>query len=203
MPRRKMPKFPELPSDEVKHGWRWRKDRPPGARRPPQQIEYAHKLTPLQLLDAHVAFTSVGRSPGPMRHLLICPRCGKRRAALYTRPGVQGIGCVGHDCLNLSYPTEGRLKHPACSLERIAELVARFKSAKTRRSRERWRSKALAAGEEYAKRGQARAQRREAILAAMETAANAYLDARASSVSTSARHAAGHPTSDPAASSAQ
>jgi hypothetical protein len=69
MGRKPTLKMPALPSEETPHGWKWRKPRPPGARRPPQQIEHAHKLTPLQLLDAHVVFTAVGRPPGPMRPL--------------------------------------------------------------------------------------------------------------------------------------
>jgi hypothetical protein len=67
-----------------------------------------------------------------MHPLLVCPRCGARTSALYTRPGVAGIGCIGRDCLNLSYPTENRLKHPVCDITWIAELVHRARTAKTR-----------------------------------------------------------------------
>jgi hypothetical protein len=120
-------------------------------------------VTPLEVLDHHIVLTSVGGMPHVQRPLLVCPRCGHRRTTLYVRPGV-GIGCRGRDCLNLSYATEGRLKHPACDLARIEELVERFKHAKTRAARERWRSKALAAGAEFSRRGLARATRRERLL---------------------------------------
>jgi hypothetical protein len=117
----------------------------------------------LEVVDQHIMLTSVGGMPHVQRPLLVCPRCGHRRTTLYVRSGV-GVGCRGRDCLNLSHATEGRLKHPACDIERLAKLVERAKSAKTRKAQERWRSKALAAGAEYAKRGLARATRRKSLL---------------------------------------
>jgi hypothetical protein len=110
MGRRKMPKFPELPSDEVKHGWH----RPPRPGRPLQQlIERCHKLTPVQMLDAGVTFTSVGGMPHVQRPLVVCPKCGARRNALYVKPGGSEIGCRGW--LRLAYDSGRRLRRPACS----------------------------------------------------------------------------------------
>jgi hypothetical protein len=115
------------------------------------------------MLDAGVEFTTTGRLPnGATRPMVACPRCGARRNALYTRPGVAGIGCCG--CLGLCYDSERRLRRPACSLERIAELVQRAKTAKTPAARRRWRRKALAAGAEFMRREMVRQERRKALL---------------------------------------
>jgi hypothetical protein len=158
--------MPNMPPEETPHGWK-QKRRPPGPSRPPHltilTIEQCHRLTMLQLLDAGVEFTTTGRLPnGAERPMVRCPRCGARRNALYTRPGVAGIGCRG--CFHLAYASERTLRRPACSLERIAELVQRAKTAKTPAARARWRRKAVVAGAEFMRRENVRQERREALL---------------------------------------
>jgi hypothetical protein len=91
---------------------------------------------------------------------------GTSPSVVYPTRRVQGIGC--RVCLNLAHHTANRLKHPACDLNRIAELAQRAKTAKTCKAQECWRRKAIAAAAEYSKRGQARAKRCGAIMDAFE-----------------------------------
>ena len=92
MPRKKSLKAPVLPAEDTAHGYKWRKEHRPGGRRPPHLIEHAHRLTPLELLDAGVKFPAVGRPLGPMRTLVHCPRCGARRQSLFTHPACGQAG---------------------------------------------------------------------------------------------------------------
>jgi hypothetical protein len=170
MPRKKAPTFPELPGDEVKHGWRRRRD----AGRPPQQlIERCRRLSTLQMLDLRVEFVTAGRLPnGAERPLVRCPRCRARRNALYVKPGGSEIGCRG--CLRLAYDSGRRLRRATCDWQRVEELLRRAQSAKTRRARQRWHEKATAAAEEYWHRKLARQQQRMARLEAFAAAATQW-----------------------------
>jgi hypothetical protein len=170
MPRKKAPTFPELPGDEVKHGWH----RPPRPGRPPQQlIERCRRLSVLQMLDLQVEFVTAGRLPnGAERPLVRCPRCGARRNALYVKSGGSEIGCRGS--LRLCYDSGRRLRRPACSWARVEELLRRAAAAKTRKSQQRWHEKATAAAEEYWHRKLARQQQCMARLKAFAAAATQW-----------------------------
>jgi hypothetical protein len=89
-----------------------------------------------------------------MRLLYVCPQCGARRTQLFLGSDGCGIVCRGVRCGNLRYESEYELKHPACSLDRIKELLKRSKNASTRRQRDRWKRKAEAAYEVYCERRQ-------------------------------------------------